>query len=102
MPIEKGVRLHRDDIIRRDIIMELMCHFRLSKGAIARKYSLDFDDYFNLEQPDLKILQADGLIELSGDEIIVTPPGRLLIRNIASTFDSYLRDRQLANFSRAI
>jgi oxygen-independent coproporphyrinogen-3 oxidase len=102
LPIEKGVRLHRDDIIRRDIIMELMCHFRLYKGAIARKYSLDFDDYFNLEQPDLKILQADGLIELSGDEITVTPPGRLLIRNIASTFDSYLRDRQLANFSRAI
>jgi oxygen-independent coproporphyrinogen-3 oxidase len=102
LPIEKGVRLHRDDIIRRDLIMELMCHFRLSKPMIEQKYSLEFDQYFHLEQADLQALAADGLVQLSKDEIQVTPVGRLLIRNIAAVFDAYLRDRILANFSRAI
>jgi oxygen-independent coproporphyrinogen-3 oxidase len=102
LPIETGVRLHRDDMIRRHIIMELMCHFQLSKPAIEQKYNLDFDEYFDLEKTDLTRLQADGLLKIYADSIQVMPVGRLLIRNIAAVFDAYLRNRTLANFSRAI
>ncbi|GAB4382124.1 MAG: oxygen-independent coproporphyrinogen III oxidase [Elainellaceae cyanobacterium] len=100
--VEKGINLHRDDIIRRKIIMQLMCHFGLSKHTIETKYHLDFDTYFTPELIDLKALEADGLVKVSSHSIDVTPTGRLLIRNIASVFDSYLRDRIIANFSRAI
>lgn len=101
-PIEKGINLHRDDIIRREVIMQLMCHFELSKHTIETKYHLDFDTYFEPELIDLKTLAADGLVRLTSHSIEVTPSGRMLIRNIASVFDSYLRDRIVANFSRAI
>ncbi|MGP0128762.1 MAG: oxygen-independent coproporphyrinogen III oxidase [cyanobacterium endosymbiont of Rhopalodia musculus] len=110
LPIEKGVSLHRDDIIRRAIIMELMCQFKLNKSHFEGKYNLqfnpdfnfDFDQYFFDELVDLKSLEADGLVKLFSDYIEVTPPGRLLIRNIASIFDTYLKRRKEQSFSKAI
>ncbi len=106
LPIERGVTLNRDDVIRRTVIMELMCQFQLSKDALIEKYHLsfdqDFDEYFFAEQSELDKLEADGLIVHHPNHIYVTPPGRLLIRNIASAFDAYLRKKITANFSKAI
>ena len=94
LPITKGVSLSRDDILRRTVIMELMCQFRLSQYDLEAKYhlgfDLDFDSYFSPEISELKALEADGLIKVFSDGIEVTPTGRLLIRNIASVFDTYL------------
>ncbi|MGB7416723.1 MAG: oxygen-independent coproporphyrinogen III oxidase [Thermosynechococcaceae cyanobacterium] len=102
LPLSKGVCLNQDDLIRRALIIELMCQFRLNKREIEQKYSLNFDDYFKLEQSALKALEADGLLRYFDDEIRVTPTGRLLIRNIAAVFDGYLKDQEPASFSRAI
>lgn len=106
LPIERGVKLDRDDIIRRTLIMELMCQFQLSPDEIEEKYHLNFDDnfaeYFSQEQLQLHLLEADGLIRLSRNHIEVTPTGRLLIRNIAAVFDRYLRARAMSDFSKAI
>lgn len=97
-PIERGVRLSQDDLIRRTVIMELMCQFRLSAQDLETKYNLgfdlDFNDYFAQELPYLDALESDGLIHRWSDGIEVTPIGRLLIRNIAAVFDVYLRDRK--------
>jgi oxygen-independent coproporphyrinogen-3 oxidase len=110
LPIEKGVRLSQDDLIRRTVIMELMCQFQLSVPDLESKYHLgfdcDFNDYFAEELPKLDALEADGLLKRLGDGIEVTPLGRLLIRNIAAVFDTYLgerhRDRSVEKFSKAI
>ncbi|TBR56720.1 oxygen-independent coproporphyrinogen III oxidase [Westiellopsis prolifica IICB1] len=106
LPIEKGVKLHRDDIIRRTVIMELMCQFQLSPDEIEEKYHLNFDydfaEYFSNERLQLRLLEADGLIRLSPNHIEVTPIGRLLIRNIAAVFDRYLRGHTISGFSKAI
>ncbi|OLP17026.1 oxygen-independent coproporphyrinogen III oxidase [Leptolyngbya sp. 'hensonii'] len=106
LPIERGVALHRDDIVRRTIIMELMCQFQLSKDDIEEKYhlhfDLDFEEYFSQEQAQLHALEADGLIEISPNYIEVKPAGRLLIRNIASAFDTYLKTQQVEKFSKAV
>lgn len=106
LPIEKGVTLSQDDIIRRTIIMELMCQFQLSQQDIEEKYHLgfdiDFDDYFWREIPQLRALEADGLVKLYSDGIEITPIGRLLIRNIASVFDAYLGERKAGTFSKSI
>lgn len=101
-PVEKGIGLHRDDMIRREVILQLLCHFELFKPDLEAKYYLDFDAYFAPELIDLRRLAAEGLICLFADRIEVTPTGRGLIRTIAAVFDAYLRDRSLANFSRAI
>jgi oxygen-independent coproporphyrinogen-3 oxidase len=106
LPIERGVGLNQDDIVRRTVIMELMCQFELSKDELEEKYHLsfdqDFDEYFFNERSELNKLAADGLLHLSHNHIQVTPAGRLLIRNIAAVFDAYLQKKITANFSKAI
>jgi oxygen-independent coproporphyrinogen III oxidase len=106
LPIEKGVRLSQDDLIRRTVIMELMCQFQLSVADLEAKYhlgfDLDFNDYFAQELPKLDALEADGLIKRWGDGIEVTPIGRLLIRNIASVFDAYLIPESNKRFSKSV
>ncbi|NBD32024.1 MAG: coproporphyrinogen III oxidase, partial [Cyanobacteria bacterium] len=54
------------------------------------------------EVVELQELAKDGLVEIQGEEIEVTPIGRLLIRNIASVFDTYLKQRQKKAFSQSI
>jgi oxygen-independent coproporphyrinogen-3 oxidase len=102
LPIERGVYLNQDDIIRRDVIMRLMCHFRVVKSEIEEKYNINFDTYFDYELKQLEDMETDGLLTLYPDRIDVTPIGRLLIRNIASTFDVYLRNKKERRFSKAI
>lgn len=106
LPIEKGVSLSADDILRRMVIMELMCQFELSKNEFEQKYHLsfdcDFDEYFAAEQVELHQLEADGLVRLSPNHIEVTPGGRLLVRNVAAVFDTYLSQKALNSFSKAI
>jgi oxygen-independent coproporphyrinogen-3 oxidase len=106
LPIERGVLLTHDDILRRAVIMELMCQFELSKAAIEEKYHLsfdhDFDEYFARERQDLEALAADELVRLTPNHIEVTPAGRLLIRNVAAVFDTYLRNRKIRQFSQSV
>jgi oxygen-independent coproporphyrinogen-3 oxidase len=103
LPIERGVKLaEADNILRREVIMELMCNFRLDKRVIEAKYHIDFDDCFFFEEQALKALEKDGLLQQFSDRIEVTPGGRLLIRNIAYTFDAYSRAREHQGFSKAI
>jgi oxygen-independent coproporphyrinogen-3 oxidase len=106
LPIERGVTLDQDDIIRRTVIMELMCQFQISPDDVEEKYhlgfDLDFESYFASEKFQLRRLEADGLIRLSSNHVEVTPAGRLLIRNIASAFDAYLRQNTTSSFSRAV
>ncbi|RMD46655.1 MAG: coproporphyrinogen III oxidase, partial [Aquificota bacterium] len=102
LPIKRGVKLNRDDIIRRDVIMRLMSHFQLYKGEIEEKYNIDFDKYFAPEIEKLKEQQQDGLLKIYEDRIDITPAGRLLIRNIAVNFDIYTLSKKEKRFSQAI
>lgn len=102
LPIEKGIGLSQEDILRRQIVSQLMCHFSLIKAEIENQYGLDFDTYFWQELRQLQALETDGLLRLERDRIDVTPSGRLLIRNIAAIFDQYLRQKTQTMFSKAI
>ncbi|WP_194438626.1 oxygen-independent coproporphyrinogen III oxidase [Vibrio fluminensis] len=99
----KGVSLDSDDLIRREVIKQLICNFKLDKVFIEREFKLNFNQYF---AQDLELLQTfinDGLVEVDESEIRVTLRGRLLIRNICMCFDKYLRDRaRQQQFSRVI
>ncbi|MGV3654442.1 MAG: oxygen-independent coproporphyrinogen III oxidase [Noviherbaspirillum sp.] len=90
LPIARGIRLSRDDHLRRNIIQLLMCDFELSIEAIERAWGISFDAYFAAELAKLERLEADGLLDMGRKSIRVTPRGRLLIRNICMVFDRYL------------
>jgi len=103
LPVLRGIELTSDDVIRRNVIQSLMCHFELSMQSIEIAHLIRFREYFDAEWPDLLELEHDGLIEIVGDWINVTPRGRLLVRVIAMVFDKHLRmGAARARFSKVI
>ncbi len=90
LPVARGMALKPDDFLRRRVIQLLVCDFALSFAAIERDFHIDFASYFAAELVQLQEMQADGLIRLTDQDIMVTPKGRLLIRNVCMVFDRYL------------
>lgn len=102
LPVFRGYSLNADDILRREVITQLICHFDLNKGDVEKQYNITFDDYFGDELNELRSMEQDGLLKLSQDRIVVEPKGKLLIRNICMVFDAYLRDASGQRFSKVI
>lgn len=99
----RGVALTPDDLVRRAVIMALMCHFEVSKEAIATAHLVDFDVYFRRELAGLRDLIDAGLVEVDHEWITVPAEGRLLVRAIAMRFDRYLDfDHRLRAYSRVV
>ena len=90
LPIFRGIELNRDDLLRRRVISDLICHFHLDIADVEARFDIDFKDYFAREIERLRIMQDEELLTLEGGIINVEPKGRLLIRNICMVFDSYL------------
>ncbi len=90
--VERGLKLTRDDQVRRDAITRVMCDLELDFAAFGREWDIAFTDYFAGALADLRPLAADGLVELATDRIRVTPTGRLFLRNIGMCFDRYLKE----------
>jgi len=102
LPVFRGVALDADDLLRRDVITQLICHFTLDIPALERAHGIVFADYFAAELAELAQMRDDGLIALATDRIDVQPPGRLLVRNICMVFDRYLRAAAPARYSKVI
>ena len=90
LPIMRGKALEPDDLLRRAVIQELMCHFTVSKEAISIAYLVDFDSYFASELEGLREFESFGLVGLESGWVSVTPKGRFLVRRICMVFDRYL------------
>jgi oxygen-independent coproporphyrinogen-3 oxidase len=103
LPIVRGLELNRDDLVRRSVIHALMCQFQVSKEQIGVSYLIDFDDYFADELQQLGGFEREGLLEMSGEWIGVTPRGRMVVRNICMVFDRYLRtDNETQKYSSSV
>jgi len=103
LPIVRGYQSQPDDLLRRDIIQQLTCHFRLDKRALAKHWNIDFERQFADELTRLEEMAQDGLVRLDADAIVVLPAGRLLVRNICMIFDSYQQKPGTSGrFSRTI
>ncbi|MBD3609145.1 MAG: oxygen-independent coproporphyrinogen III oxidase [Gammaproteobacteria bacterium] len=102
LPVYRGYELNTDDILRREIITQLICHFSLNFSKINQQFGVEFVDYFSIELDELSSMAADGLLSVSAQKIQVAPAGKLLIRNICMVFDKYLRNKQQQRFSKVI
>ena len=102
LAITKGVTLTRDDRLRRWVIGQLICQFRLDRQQFAAEWNEDFDRYFADELSRLKPMIADELICDNGQVLQVEPAGRLLIRAICQIFDLYRKEGASQRFSRII
>ena len=91
LPLERGIELEPDDLLRREIITTLMCHFKLDIRTLETRWHLDFLQHFDKEYQALLKMQDDGLLSIKPESLQVLPAGRLLVRNICMVFDHYLQ-----------
>jgi len=98
----RGFLLGQEDLLRREVIMELMCNFRCDFDRIERAFGINFEEHFEEELEQLKDMERDGLVEIKDRAIKILPVGRLLVRNVAMTFDQYLPKKKEMRFSRTI
>ncbi len=97
----KGQTINDDDKVRRAVIMDLICHFKLDFAKVEKEQGIVFKDYFADSFARLEQMHDDGLIELTDNSITVMDKGRLLIRNICMVFDAYLATSK-TQFSKTI
>jgi oxygen-independent coproporphyrinogen-3 oxidase len=90
LPVFRGIELTRDDLIRRDMITRLICHFELGIPSAEAAWDIRFDAYFADALMKLRDMAGDGLLEVDAHKIRILPRGRLLVRNICMAFDAYL------------
>ncbi len=103
LPVVRGLVLSRDDVIRRSVIMSIMCRGQLEFESFEQAFQLDFLQYFGVEMQALAQLQLEGLLHLTRAGLQVTADGWFFVHAVAMVFDKYLQaDRNRAQFSRIL
>jgi oxygen-independent coproporphyrinogen-3 oxidase len=106
LPVARGVARTADDELRRTVIHELMCNFRVDTAEIARRHQIDFASYFADDLALLAEHEREGLVRVGPGRIEATPVGELFVRNLAMCFDRYQREKHAAEakpvFSRTV
>jgi oxygen-independent coproporphyrinogen III oxidase len=102
LPVLRGLVLDADDLVRRDIIMALMCTGHVDFDEIEHRHGLRMHEAFAFELQRVAALAADGLVDLSDRAIEVTSAGWHVVRAIAMVFDRHLRVDGRDRFSRVV
>ena len=91
LPVAKGVVLTDEDVLRREIIQELLCQRHLDIASLQRKYNIDFMTHFSEAIAALRGMEADGLLVIAPEAILVNENGYPFLRNICMAFDEYVK-----------
>jgi oxygen-independent coproporphyrinogen-3 oxidase len=104
LPVVRGIALTDDDLLRRRVIMDLMCQGRLDFESVGQAHAIHVPQYFAAELERLAALAAQGLVEVTPDAVRVTAKGWYLVRAIAMVFDRYLQTAEARpeRFSRVV
>jgi oxygen-independent coproporphyrinogen-3 oxidase len=105
LPVQRGHARSRDDEIRRDAILSLMCNFTVSRAALEARYGIVFADYFRETLAKLAPFEKDGMCRLDEQGLHAIGLGQIFVRNLAMCFDAYLTPRQQLGrpvFSRTV
>lgn len=89
LPIKKGCILNEEDKVRRDLIAQIMCGYKVDVAQYPR------------ERQGLVGLQQDGLINMDGDNLQISEEGWPFARIAASQFDTYYKQQE-GQHARAI
>ncbi len=101
LPIVRGLVLTEEDLLRKQIINQLICHFRLDIPLVEQQWGISFKKYFSAELAQLKKMQEEGLLTIDNNTIEVEQKGRFLIRNVCMVFDAYL-EKGSVKYSKVI
>ncbi len=93
LPVERGLVLSDDDLIRQWVINALMCQFTINKAEFKSMFNVEFNFYFAREQTHIVECQKQGLLDFNDNTMTISEIGKLFIRNICMGFDAYLQKR---------
>lgn len=100
---EKGIELSFDDLIRAEVIQQLICGFSADIEGIEAKFHSEFHQYFAEEMALLYPMEQDGLITLQKNKLSITEAGKPFVRTICMCFDAYLpKYRKQTSFSQVV
>jgi oxygen-independent coproporphyrinogen-3 oxidase len=93
LPAQKICAFTDEDIVRAQVIEELMCYHSVDLGKITQRFELaegHFDDAIERLEP----YKAAGMVDISGDLVIqISDDARQITRLVAAAFDAYLDDK---------
>jgi oxygen-independent coproporphyrinogen-3 oxidase len=102
-PVVRGLALTRDDLVRRAVIMAIMCQGRVEFESIELAHLIRVREYFAAELAALQPMVDGGLVEIDDESIQVTATGWFFVRGVAMAFDKHLlADKVRERFSRII
>ncbi len=103
LPVASGISLSRDDVIRRAVIMALMCQDEVSFESIELGHLINFRHYFASEMVSLEPFIEQGLLVIDDEGIQVSELGAHCVPAMAKVFDRYLQaDHTRALLSKVI
>ena len=88
-PIYRGMKMKRDDTIRREVIRHIRTFFNLEFDFFEKKYQFSFKDYFKKELKNLLSFKKDKLLQINEMNIVLTPLGEHFAPQVANVFDVY-------------
>lgn len=74
----KGVMLTKEDILRKEVIMQMMSNLKLDYSKIEEKFSIDFKAHFKKELEKLKPYEEAGLLSFNPKGFEMTRTGACL------------------------
>ena len=102
-PVVRGLALTRDDLLRRSVIMALMCQGQVAFESVELAHLVRMDQVFATELAQLRKFEALGLVHVGAREIQVTRTGWYFVRALAMVFDKHLQsDRVRERCSRIL
>ena len=102
LPTMRQVSSTTDDLIRKTVIMSLLCHLTVKFDDLDTLFAIDSRSYLNRSVKQLSEMEKDGLVTVTSEAISVTNAGRLMVRQVCMAFDAYRDDSETPRFSKAI
>ena len=104
LPVERGVSVSEDDVLRRFVINRVMCLLRLDLEEVSARFGARAREEIEASlRRGVDGLVEDRLVSFDGRLLTVLPLGQLLVRNVAMLFDAYLgREGGARRFSRTV
>ena len=84
LPVVRGLALTKDDLVRRAVIMALMCQGELLFEPLEQSWLIDFRSYFEAElRQQFQEMAEQGLVSISPEGVKVTTMGWFFVRGVA-------------------
>ncbi len=102
LPTMRQVSSTTDDLIRKTVIMSLLCHLTVKFDDLNTLFAIDSRSYLSRSTEQLCEMEKDGLVTVTSEAISVTNAGRLMVRQVCMAFDAYRDENETRRFSKAI